>query len=55
MEKRRELTRGAAIKRIAGKPHMVNLGKIVDLTGGGNSASKDYNSYALPVYVDNKR
>jgi hypothetical protein len=48
MEKRRELTRGAAIKRIAGNPEMVNLGKVVDLTHGGNSASKDYSSYAPP-------
>jgi hypothetical protein len=54
MEKRRELTRSAAIKRITGNPEMVNLGKVVDLTSGGNSASKDYSSYAPPVYVDRR-
>ena len=55
MRENQDTARRAAIKRIAGKPEMVNLGKVVDLTSGGNSASKDYSSYAPPVYVDNRR
>ena len=34
------------MKRIAGKPEMLNLGKVVDLTTAGGSDSKDYGSYA---------
>ena len=54
MSEKKESTRRAAIKRIAGKPEMVNLGKVVDLTASGGGSSKDYGGYTIPVYVDNK-
>jgi len=55
MTEKTELTRRAAIKRIAEKPEMVNLGKIADLTNGGGYSSKDYGGYTEPVYVDNRK
>lgn len=55
MTEKTELTRRAAIKRIAEKPEMVNLGKVADLTNGGGTPSKDYGGYTEPVYVDNRR
>jgi hypothetical protein len=54
MSEKQQLTRRAAIKRIAEKPEIVNLGKVVDLTASGGGSSKDYGSYTIPVYVDKK-
>lgn len=54
MDKKKDLTRRGAIKRIAEKPEIVNLGKIVDLTASGGGSSKDYGAYTIPVYVDKK-
>jgi hypothetical protein len=54
MSEKKELTRREAIKRIAGKPEIVNMGKVADLTNGGGGSSKDYGGYTIPVYVDNK-
>ena len=55
MREKKDSTRRAAIKRIAGKPEMVNLGKVVDLTASGTGPSKDYGGYTEPVYVDNRK
>lgn len=49
MTEKKELTRRVAMKRIAGKPEIVNLGKVVDLTASGGGSSKDYGSYCIPV------
>ena len=54
MRENQDTARRAAIKRIAGKPEMVNLGKVVDLTASGGGSSKDYGAYTIPVYVDSK-
>jgi hypothetical protein len=54
MTENKELTRRAAMKRIAGKPEIVELGKVVDLTASGGGSSKDYGSYTIPVYVDKR-
>lgn len=42
------------MKRIAGKPEMVYMGKVTDLTTGGGGDSKDYGGYTIPVYVDKR-
>lgn len=48
MNKEQDFARRAAIKRIAEKPEIVNLGKVADLTNGGGPSSKDYSSYSFP-------
>ncbi len=43
------LTRREAIKRIAEKPEMTYMGKVVDVTAGQGGDSKDYGGYCIPV------
>jgi hypothetical protein len=48
-EEKKSLTRREAMKRIAEKPELTHMGKVVDVTGGGGGDSKDYGSYCIPV------
>lgn len=48
-EEKKNLTRREAIKRIAERPDLTYMGKVVDVTGGQGGDSKDYGGYCIPV------
>lgn len=48
-----ELNRREALKKIAEKPELTYMGKVVDVTAGGGGDSKDYGGYCIPVDTRN--
>lgn len=43
------LTRSEALKRIAEKPELTYMGKVVNVTAGQGGDSKDDGGYCIPV------
>ncbi|OPY01367.1 MAG: hypothetical protein A4E60_01741 [Syntrophorhabdus sp. PtaB.Bin047] len=52
-EEKKSLTRREATKRIAERPDLTYMGKVVDVTGGQGGDSKDYGGYTIPVDTRN--
>ncbi|MDD3845876.1 MAG: hypothetical protein PHC90_05885 [Syntrophorhabdaceae bacterium] len=48
-EEKTNATRREALKRIAERPGLTYMGKVVDVTAGGGGDSKDYGGYTIPV------
>ena len=48
-EEKKSLSRREAMKRIAERPELTYMGKVVDVTGGQGGDSKDYGGFCIPV------